>query len=85
MKAEVSWLLFIREMNLVRAVKCNEKGFYRQISIKRKTRDNMHLLLTGMGMLVTQSTEKCEVLNASFSSVFTSKSGLQKSLLETIG
>lgn len=80
MKPETSWLFFILELNLVRAVKCNEKGFYRYISSKRKTIENTSLLMNGAEAL---SMEKAEVLNASFASVFTNKDSPQKSPPET--
>lgn len=52
MKPETSQLLLMLELNLVRDVKCDEKGFYRYISSKRQTRENTSLLLTGAGALV---------------------------------
>ena len=39
----------------------------------------MDLLLNGAGALVTQDMQKAEVLKATFTSVFTNKTGLQKS------
>lgn len=33
-------------MNLVMNVKANKKGFYRYINSKRKTKENVNLLLT---------------------------------------
>ncbi|GAB0179621.1 mitochondrial enolase superfamily member 1 [Grus japonensis] len=61
------------ELNLARAVKGNKKSFYRHISDKRKTRENVSPLQNETGDLVTQDMEKAEVLNNFFSSVFTSK------------
>ena len=43
------------------------------ISSKTKTRENVGPLLNGTGTLVTQDTEKTELLNAAFTSVFASK------------
>ncbi|KAK4806831.1 hypothetical protein QYF61_005627 [Mycteria americana] len=67
------------ELNIARDGKDNKKGFYRYISRKGKTRENVGPLLNEMGDLVTQDMEKAEVLNVSFASVFTSKTGLQES------
>ncbi|GAB0209103.1 mitochondrial enolase superfamily member 1 [Grus japonensis] len=44
----------------VRDVKDNKKGFYKYIGDKRKTRENVGLLLNEMGNLVTQDMEKAE-------------------------
>ncbi|KAK4810509.1 hypothetical protein QYF61_004289 [Mycteria americana] len=59
------------ELNLVRDVKGDKKGFCGFIISKRKTRENVGLLLNGAGDLVTQDMEKAEVLSAFFASVFT--------------
>ncbi|GAB0204020.1 mitochondrial enolase superfamily member 1 [Grus japonensis] len=48
------------ELNLVRGVKDNEKGFYKYINSKRKTRENMGQLLNGAGELVTRDMEKAK-------------------------
>lgn len=37
------------EVNLARDVKGNKKGFYKYINSKRKTRENLGLLLNGTG------------------------------------
>ena len=55
----------------------NKKCFYRFISSKAKTWESVGLLPNGAGELVTKDTEK--VLDALFISVFTGKTGLQKS------
>ncbi|KAJ7424018.1 rna-directed dna polymerase from mobile element jockey-like [Pitangus sulphuratus] len=65
------------ELNLARDDEDN-KGFYKYIGDKRKTRESVGPLLNGTGTLVTQDMEKAEVLNAAFASVFTSKTSLQE-------
>lgn len=54
------------ELNLVSNVKGNKKSFSRCISKKRKTRENMGLVLNGAGDLVTKDREKVKVLNTFF-------------------
>ncbi|GAB0176419.1 mitochondrial enolase superfamily member 1 [Grus japonensis] len=61
------------ELNLARDVKGNKKSFYRYVSDKRKTRENVGPLWNNTGDLVIQDMEKAEVLNGFFASVFTSK------------
>ncbi|KAK4818277.1 hypothetical protein QYF61_009995 [Mycteria americana] len=56
-----------------RDVKDNKKSFYRYVGDKKKTRENVGLLQKEMGDLVTHDTEKAEVLNDFFASVFTGK------------
>jgi len=67
------------ELNLARDVKDNKKGFFKYISSKWKTRDNVGSLLNEMGALVTEDAEKAELLNAFFASVFTTKADPQES------
>ncbi|GAB0207593.1 mitochondrial enolase superfamily member 1 [Grus japonensis] len=62
------------ELNLARDVKDNKKSFYRYVSDKRRTRENVGPLWNETGHLVTQDMEKAEVLNDFFASVFTGKS-----------
>ncbi|GAB0177726.1 target of Nesh-SH3 [Grus japonensis] len=62
-----------------RNVKNNKKGFFKYISSKRKTRENVGLLLNEVGDLVTDDTEEAELLNAFFTSVFTAKTDPQES------
>ncbi|PKU49532.1 rna-directed dna polymerase from mobile element jockey-like [Limosa lapponica baueri] len=48
-------------------------------ALKRKTRENVGLLLNEVGALVTEDAEKVELLNGAFASVFTAKAGPQAS------
>ncbi|GAB0205783.1 mitochondrial enolase superfamily member 1 [Grus japonensis] len=61
------------EISLARDVKANKKSFYRYVSEKRRMRENVGPLRNEMGDLVTQDTEKAEVLNDFLASVFTGK------------
>jgi len=67
------------ELKLARDVKTNEKGFFNYISSKRKTRDNVGLLLTEVDVLVMEDAAKAKLLNAFFASVFSAKAGPQES------
>lgn len=51
------------QLDLVRYVKSNKKGFCRYTSSKRRTREQAGLLLNGRGELVRNDMEKAEVLN----------------------
>jgi len=66
------------ELNLTRDVKDNKKGFFKYISSKRKTRDNVGLLLNEAGVLVMEDAEKAELMNAFFASVFSAKADPQE-------
>lgn len=66
MKSETSQLLFMLQLNLVKDVRCHEKGFYRYIRSKRKTREIRTLMTIETGALVIESMEKVEVPNAFF-------------------
>jgi len=48
------------ELNLARDVKDNKKGYFKYISNKWKTRENVGALLNEVDALVTQGTEKVE-------------------------
>lgn len=61
------------ELNLARDVNSNRKGFHRDISNKRKTRENMVPLLNWAGGLVSKDTEVAEVPHVFFTSMFADK------------
>lgn len=63
---------------MVADVKGKKRGIYKYINGERKIEENMVLLLNESGVLATQDWETDEVLNAFFTSVFTSKRSLQK-------
>lgn len=56
--------------------KGNEKGFYKHISSKSKTRENVGLLMKGAGDQLTEGMEKAKILNAF---VFTGEAYVQES------
>jgi len=67
------------ELNLERVVKDNKNGFFKYIRSKQKTREKVDLLLNGRDALVTEDTEKVNLPNACFASVFCAKAGPQES------
>ncbi|GAB0183528.1 hypothetical protein GRJ2_000818100 [Grus japonensis] len=67
------------ELNLARDVKDKKKGFFKYISSKRKTWENGDMLLNEVGALVTEDTEKVELLNAFLASVLPAKAVPQES------
>ncbi|KFV20297.1 hypothetical protein N340_07071, partial [Tauraco erythrolophus] len=62
------------ELNLARDIKGNKKNFYRYVSDKKRSRENVGPLRKETGNLATRDMEKAEVLNDFFASVFTGKS-----------
>lgn len=54
------------EINLTRKVKDNKKRFFTYVSSKRKTMRIVGVLLNEVGVLVTEDTEKAQLLNAFF-------------------
>ncbi|PKU33700.1 glycerol kinase [Limosa lapponica baueri] len=67
------------ELKLARDVKVKKKGFVKCIGGKRKTRENVGLLLKEMGAMVTEDAEKVELLNAFSASVFNAQASPQES------
>ena len=65
------------ELKLTRDVKNNKKGFFNYISSKWKTRDNVGPLLNESGVLVMEDSEKAELLNVFFASVFVPRQALR--------
>jgi len=63
------------ELKLARDVKNYKKVFFRNVNNKRKQNETVIRLLNRRGELVTNNAEKAEVLNTSFTSVFTSTFG----------
>lgn len=77
---------FHRELNLLKDVKGDKKGFYRYTSSKSKSRETMGPLLDGAGNRVIKDMEKMEVPQAFFALIFTRKTSLQESQVhETSG
>lgn len=51
----------------------NKKELFMYVNSKRKTRENVGLLLNEVGPLVMEGTETAELLHTFFASVFTAK------------
>lgn len=66
------------ELNLIKDVKSNKMSSCKYISDKRNTKENINSYLNEAGDLITVKTEKSDVLNAFYTSVFTCKTGLQE-------
>ncbi|GAB0202606.1 mitochondrial enolase superfamily member 1 [Grus japonensis] len=73
------------ELNVARDVKDKKNGFFKYISSKRKTRENVGPLLNEVGALAMEDTEKGKLLNAAFASVFTAKVGPQETQTLEVG
>ena len=72
---DVTWKAKLHlELNQAKEVK-DKKGFFQYVNSRRKTRENVGLLLSELGALVTEDIEKVELLNTFFASVFTGKAG----------
>ena len=67
------------ELTLAKVIKDNKKGFFKFVNSKRKARENVAPLLSEGAFLVTGDTEKAEILNAFFASVFSGKALPQES------
>ncbi|CAM4551684.1 unnamed protein product [Caretta caretta] len=69
------------ELQLVRDVKSNKKGFFRYVGNKKKAKESVGPLMNEGGNLVMEDVEKANVLNAFFASVFTNKVSSQTAAL----
>lgn len=67
------------ELSLARNVRDSKKVFYKFINSKRKTTENVGLLLNAAREPMTNDLEKAEVLSAFFASIFTRKTVLRES------
>lgn len=66
-------------MNLAKDMIGNKKGLYKCNSSKRESKENVGPLLNRAGDLLTKDTEKANLLNGFFASVFIGKVVLQES------
>ena len=66
------------ELKLAKEIKDNKKGSFKYVNSKGKTREDVSPLLSEVSALVTGDTEKAEVLNSFFASVFNTKTSLQE-------
>ncbi|KFV17626.1 hypothetical protein N340_12724, partial [Tauraco erythrolophus] len=62
------------QLNLARDIKGDKKNFYRYVSDKKRSRENVGPLQKETEDLATRDMEKAEVLSDFFASVFTGKS-----------
>lgn len=67
------------QLNLVKDVKGNKKGLYRQITSKKKNSEGMDPLINRLGDVVRKDMKRDEVLNVFLASASASKISLQKS------
>lgn len=67
------------QLNLVKDVKGNKKGLYRQITSKKKNSEDMDPLINRLGDVVRKDMKRDEVLNVFLASASASKISLQKS------
>ena len=65
------------ELNLLSTAGDNKKGFSKYVNNKRRLRENIGLLLAEDGHLTNRDTDKAEMLNAFFVSVFNTDDGLR--------
>ena len=63
----------------MREVRDNKMDFFKYVSSKKKTMENVDLLLNEVVALITENTGKAELLNALIASVFTAKADLLES------
>ncbi|GAB0202528.1 mitochondrial enolase superfamily member 1 [Grus japonensis] len=64
------------ELKLASTVGDNKKGFFKYVNNKRRTRENIGLLLNKNGHLTNRDIDKAETFNAFFASVFNTDDGL---------
>lgn len=68
---------------MARDVNEHKKGFSKNISSKKKPKENVGLQLSEVDAMVIKNTEKIELLNICFASVFTNKpSATETQILE---
>ncbi|KAK4818300.1 LOW QUALITY PROTEIN: hypothetical protein QYF61_010762 [Mycteria americana] len=58
------------ELKLASVVSDHKKGFFRYVNSKRRSKENIGLILVEDGRLTNRDEEKAEAFNASFASVF---------------
>ena len=62
-----------KEDKIAKNIKCNSKAFYQYIASKTINKDGVADLVNCEGKLTSNDTEKCDILNTFFSSVFTNE------------